>query len=70
MILSANIAHFTKLVNKAFFQLPSGHGNRCYTQQALALFNLFNRQVMKRIVYFNDFNLSWDNKISLNFTIC
>ena len=30
----------------------------------------FNSQVMKRISYFDDLNLSGDFKISLNFTIC
>ena len=30
----------------------------------------FNSQVMKQIVYFCDFNVTWEYKISLNFTIC
>ena len=30
----------------------------------------FNCQVMKRIACFGDLNLSWEDKVSLNFTIC
>ena len=29
----------------------------------------FDSQVMKRIAYFGDLNLSWDFKIILNFTV-
>ena len=37
----------------------------------LGIFKIcINNQIIKRIAYFDDSNLTWDYKISLNFTIC
>ena len=56
--------------NKPFFQPPSGHTAIAKSSKLWLYLVCFNSQVMKQIAYFDDLNLRWEYKISLNFTIC